>query len=318
MKVKLRTVQEKPVTSHPDYVKVVEHFKVRSATTRAYQKHIESYPNVVVEALEETSIHHLNIKFKMMFIQVYIDGSPYKFLLDTGAQMSCLSYKLKDHILGQGIIEVGDASGVKENMTLGYTKEIDCLGLKIKNLPVLLLNEGQLSLNVLNRTVFSLDGIIGYDVLKHMDFELDYKNQLFVRQSHKMTEQNLIDTDFPVVMVNTHDHLLYFGVDTGAKKSWISKELIEKLNLKVIKEKKKKVYGAHGRHEECVSVVSHLNLQLGQEEISFKGIETGFTCLVDDICLHGVLGLDVLKKHKLQVSHSYLSMDLVKPPHKFS
>jgi len=240
-----------------------------------------------------------------MCITAQLEDRQYQFLLDTGAQVSCISKKLIDNRSTQSI-QVGGAAGHQSEMAIICMKALETLGVKINNLPMLVLREDQLAIRLLGKTLMSIDGIIGWDILKHMDFEVNLENRLLVTRPQKVDSvYNMPKSDFPIVILEDESNqLLRFGIDLGAKKSWISKSLINKCNLSKKSNKAKLIYGVNGFVKQETTIVKKVVLWLVDHEIVIKDISTGFTGLINDVELDGVLGIDICKEKVIYFHNS--------------
>lgn len=326
-KSKIKEINERDIKQHPDYLKAIAWVKhaneSKSDNTHKVDLAQQSFPSVVFNKPLEDKVFHLEKHWMgFMFLSVEINGLPYKFLLDTGAQISCISETISDNegiVKSVETVEVGDAGGYKSDMSMCYTKSMSVCNFSVENLPMLILGGHQLTLKVLGKTLYKVDGIIGWDVLSKIDFEIDYAKQMIVvRKSELLTLNNFIKSDFPTVLVEDENgQILKFGLDLGARKSWINDKLIEKNQLRVIKEKNKTAYGVNGMMSQASKTVAKFDILLKNSQIKFKHISTGFTGFLNDFELDGVLGMDVIKTRKVTISNSKGVLKLNKPQNRF-
>lgn len=308
--------QDKFLTEYDRYHRVVDEVLKANqnldAKTQKFMDTISEFPQFKVENKDEKS----NIKIEkgilgLTTIEIFISNRKMRFLLDTGAQVSCLSYP--SSITVESIrkankkVEVGSANNNISEMEVALIDEVKIGKTKFFNLPVLILEENQLSFSLFGYKIFQFDGILGWDILSHLDFEIDYKNLEFriVQSEEEDQIENLITSDFPTVLViDEKDEIRTFGLDTGARKSWINDKLVEEAGLKILKEKKRKTVGIHGKEMNVVKVIQEYKTSLKDSLITLEKIETGFTGFLNGYELDGVFGSDILKDNIIRVINS--------------
>lgn len=308
--------QDKFLTDYDRYHRVVDEVLKANqnldARSQKFMDTISEFPQFKVENKDEKS----NIKIEkgilgLTIIEIFISNRKMRFLLDTGAQVSCLSYT--SSITVENIrkankkVEVGSANNNISEMEVALIDEVKIGKTKFFNLPVLILEENQLSFSLFGYKFFQFDGILGWDILSHLDFEIDYKNLEFriVQSEEEDQIENLITSDFPTVLViDEKDEIRTFGLDTGARKSWINDKLVEEAGLKILKEKKRKTVGIHGKEMNVVKVIQEYKTSLKDSLITLAKIETGFTGFLNGYELDGVFGSDILKDNIIRVINS--------------
>lgn len=317
--LKIKKIPFNDVKKHPAYHEAIQQIKRAneelSDNSKAFKAIMDDQPEMLVTRPLDDKVFHLNKHWLgMLFLDVRIGQESYRFLMDTGAQVSCIGQHLKQHPHIKEInarIPVGDAGGYKSDMALCSIEQLSFCDVTVSKPLVLVLNPDQLRLALFGMTVFQLDGILGWDILKHLDFEVDLNRNLFFLTNKENNLFNFPPSDFPLVLLtDEQDRLLKFGLDIGARKSWVSEHLIETCQLKVIGQKTKTMYGVNGKITSPTKIISSIQLKLGGHALHFKHIHTGFTGLLNDFELDGVLGIDVLKKHKLIVYNHQGVMEL--------
>ncbi|MCH4886416.1 hypothetical protein EZV73_02495 [Acidaminobacter sp. JC074] len=229
-----------------------------------------------------------------IMLDVRINSKPFKFLVDTGAQVSCIHEK---HLSDEGMVasskhlDIGDAFGTLNDMKLAYAKSASILNMKIENLPLLVIKNHPL--------LIGADGIIGWDILSLLDFELDLVNKEIKMIEKEKDIVNFPKSKFPLLLVyDLSKQVRVFGIDTGAKKSWIHERLIESNKLSLASSKNVRSRGINGMVKRRVLLVKDYQVIIDNHMVTFENIATGFTALLGDYELDGVLGRDILLSSK--------------------
>ncbi|MBN2795695.1 MAG: clan AA aspartic protease [Clostridia bacterium] len=310
--VKIKEKEWSDVKSHHDFLKNYNQVILENENQNDVSKHImalmASYPKLEVVKKENAYVIALEqTKIGLLTLQVDMKGKTYKFLIDTGAEMSCITQELVDdlHIMIlSDQIPVGDAAGYKKIMKLCLLDMLDLQGTQFKNIPMLVLQD-ELKIKMFGINVLNVDGVLGWDLLSYLDFEIDLNRQLMLITKGKTSHRNMVKSEFPIVFViDENQRLLKFGLDLGSKKSWMSKNYCASRAWHFKREKTKYIRGIHGPVKATQNIVGPFHLKLGKHDIRYRRISTGFTAFVNDLTLDGVFGLDILKHHKLVVYNS--------------
>jgi len=175
-------------------------------------------------------------------ITVTINGKPYDFWLDTGASMTLLSADVA--------VDAGVKLAARDTLALGVVAgHIEARAVYIDSLKV-----GPVVVRGLGAAIVSpealrfderlengparplarpISGMIGTDVLRHLDIVLDAGAEtITIRRPRRATStpRNLFWIGYPVVRLVTRDgRPLLFGLDTGAEATYVTATLLEKL-----------------------------------------------------------------------------------------
>jgi clan AA aspartic protease (TIGR02281 family) len=294
--------------------KILEANQNLDIASQKYYGDIQKYPRPSLDY----SILNSIIKLKknilgMLLINVKVKNKKMKFLIDTGAEVTILtdealssvgiSYDVNDKI------NVGSSNNQKSEINLALLDRIEIGGVNFLNLPVLVISEKKVSFSVFNIKLFKLDGILGWDVLKQLDFEIDYnKSKLRIIEFNTWeseSESNLIKSSFPTILVSDeNENIKIFGLDTGSRKSWLNDNLVGTIGIKVVKQKKHKIIGAHGKDEETVNIIKEYKIKLSDKQLIFNNISTGFTGFLNNFEFDGVLGTEVFKNNIIKIINS--------------
>lgn len=280
--------------------------------SQKFQNIIEKYPKSKLEKKDKDQVVKLKKHiFNMITCDLEINNNIMTVMIDTGAEVSVLTDRalksINVKLNPEERVGVGSSNGTKNEMLVALVSKISIGDTDIINLPVLSINEKQLSFSILGYKLFKVDGILGWDVLSQLDFEIDYKKLelKIVQNKGKNSIPNLVKSSFPVMLLTDKcGEIRTFGLDTGARKSWINEKLIKNAELIIRKNKKQKISGVHGKEIGMVSIVKKYEVMLKDTSISFENINTGYTKFLNNYEFDGVLGADVLKDSIIKVINS--------------
>lgn len=180
----------------------------------------------------------------LILVPVFADESgPHEFLLDSGATRSMLSQELASR-LGIEQQSLDDAVGAGGSRQLGFVT--------IKSLRVGPAAQDGLTLGIAQDLAaigdalnVRVDGLIGFDFIKNFRMTIDYQQQIIVFYSNVQNGGNHPPCDAvgfeltpkePLMLVATYVNNrgpFQFVVDTGAGKSVIAQDLIERIGIAI-------------------------------------------------------------------------------------
>lgn len=248
--------------------------------------------------------------FSLFLVPVVIGQNTYQFIVDTGAQISGVSSRLKELInqseKGKSIM-IRSAAGNKKEMPSIIVERMFLGTVEIEKQPAVILDEKDFTFRFMKKEFVSFDGIIGWDILSHLDFELDAIHHIFsvLESKECFTYCNLISTGFPMVIVYDENRVpALFGIDIGAKLSWVSESYATKKQMKMISEKRGINIGVHGLEKMKVKIMKQCIVRFSESCISLENIRTGQTQVFDDYSLDGIFGNEIFKGRKIQFLNS--------------
>lgn len=166
---------------------------------------------------------------------------PYNFLLDTGAEISVLDSAIVQDLGLNRILDLEshDFAGNSKKVTLYQLKSLTVGSVAIYNVPIL-----SVDMKFLQTTYgIPIDGLLGYDFLKHFVVNLDYKNHqvIFSRKSYlpipsdvlmATMHKNYFAVTLPIAIDNMSMDVL---LDTGAMGEAFAapNDLLEKCKVKI-------------------------------------------------------------------------------------
>ncbi len=252
--------------------------------------------------------HHL---MKVYSIEVIVNGYKKRFLLDTGAQISALFDDVNIEVVDlKESIEIGSISGQLKAQSLCQVNKLDIQALSLYNVKMVRLP--RTNFKMMNINLLKVDGIIGWDILRHFDFTLSNKYLTFIKPKTIKHKHNLVNTSFPSIMVSdASGNLKVLGFDSGAYKSWLSEAEINKMDLKLDQEANAYTIGIHGLEKIPVKIIKEAKFYGINNTFTFKNIHTGITNIFKNVEYSGILANEVLKTHKLVFlnSQNYFGME---------
>lgn len=256
-------------------------------------------------------------------IEVEVNGKQKKFILDTGAGMSVVSDKLAQECQILPLVnqkaEAGTSTSKKVGIQPAVIKDLKLGDLAIQNHPVIIIEQKDLQFKLLGLfTVMKIEGIIGWNAIQNLFLEIDYQNKVTTIQKavkYEVPNRNFfLLGGYPVVRLKSEDGiLLNFGLDTGARESWITENLLKKINYKTANRNTKKVGSAGGWEKIESKVLPELNLFLSEYQLTFKKIGTRPARLDEFVVLDGVLGGDIFENGKIRINYRNGIFDFVVP-----
>jgi len=238
-------------------------------------------------------------------IPVRIGGKVYNFWLDTGSSLSMLASDVARDLnispLVPDTLEIVTSTGrVKANPALIPQLEIGQL--VVRNAPAMVVEESMMEMSepraIELSTHVKIDGIIGFDIIRQMDLEVDYgENVLRLRDpsnSRPEGDRNLFWVGLPVIRLTSTDGIpLHFGLDTGAQLTFVTETLLDKLQLQAARIESRRVGGLGGEISLRAPVLPDLRVMVRRYPILFKGAVVRAPVYQVLASLDGVLGGDV-------------------------
>lgn len=238
-------------------------------------------------------------------IPVRIGGKVYNFWLDTGSSLSMLASDVARDLnispLVPDTLEIVTSTGrVKANPALIPQLEIGQL--VVRNAPAMVVEESMMEMSepraIEMSTHVKIDGIIGFDIIRQMDLEVDYsENVLRLRDpsnSRPEGDRNLFWVGLPVIRLMSTDGIpLHFGLDTGAQLTFVTETLLDKLQMQAARIESRRVGGLGGEISLRAPVLPDLRVMVRRYPILFKGAVVRAPVYQVLASLDGVLGGDV-------------------------
>jgi predicted aspartyl protease len=238
-------------------------------------------------------------------VAVRIGGKEYNFWLDTGSSMTMLASDVARDLnivpLVPDTLEIVTSTGrVKAHPALLPLLQIGTL--VIRNAPTMIVDESLMQMREPKLVELSLkvkiDGIIGFDIIRQLDIEVDYgETSLRVRNpatSRRESERNMFWVGLPIVRLTSGDGVpLHFGLDTGAQQTFVTETMLDKLQLQAARVESRRVGGLGGEISLRAPVLPDVRLFVRGFPILFRSAVVRAPVYQVLASLDGVLGGDV-------------------------
>ncbi|HEV7593675.1 MAG TPA: retroviral-like aspartic protease family protein [Gemmatimonadaceae bacterium] len=238
-------------------------------------------------------------------IQVRIGGKSYNFWLDTGSSMTMLASDVAQDLnilpIVPDTLEIVTSTGrVAANPSL--IPEMQIGQVVVRNAPTMIVTESMMRITearpVDQATRMKLDGIIGFDIIRQLDIEVDYgEGTMRLRNpatSRHLADRNMFWVGLPVVRLTSTDGIpLHFGLDTGAQLTFVTETLLDKLQLEAARTESRRVGGLGGEISLRAPILPDLRVLVRGFPILFKGAVVRAPVYQVLASLDGVLGGDI-------------------------
>lgn len=238
-------------------------------------------------------------------VPVRIGDKVYNFWLDTGSSLTMLASDIARDLsitpLEPDTLEIVTSTGrVQANPAL--ITELEIGQLVVRNAPTMIVDESMMQMREPKQLERSqhvkIDGIIGFDIIRQMDLEVDYgENTMRLRdpsRSRPDGDRNMFWVGLPVIRLTSTDGVpLHFGLDTGAQLTFVTETLLEKLQLEAARIESRRVGGLGGEVSLRAPVLPDLKVLVRGFPILFRGAVVRAPVYQVLASLDGVLGGDV-------------------------
>ena len=248
--------------------------------------------------------------FGLLTIPVYVNHVRCTFIIDTGAQISGIKEaKGKELGLKQTgrSLAIGSVGGKEKEMTGVYANSFQLGAMEYRNYPMIALKEKDFSLRFGSIDLFQFDGILGWDILSTIDFEMDDIAKQFkvLKNRFRLDHPNMIMGSFPCLIMKTPQGKVgIYGFDSGSKNSWIGEGAIQTFDYHVKEEGTTLGFGVHGMEKLEMKILSEVDLYLYKAHIHLEDTGTGRVALFQNFVFDGVLGNEIFKGRRMRFVNS--------------
>jgi predicted aspartyl protease len=207
-------------------------------------------------------------------ITVKIGKKDYSFWLDTGSSMTMLASDVARDLnvvpLLPDTLEMITSTG-RVNAHPALLPQFQIGHVLVRNAPTMIVDESLMQMREPKpaelASKFKIDGIIGFDVIRHLDLEVDYGNRILRLRnpaiSRRESDRNIFWVGLPVVRLTSDDGVpLHFGLDTGAGQTFVTETLVDRLELQVGRIESRKVGGLGGEISLRAPVLPYVRLNV--------------------------------------------------------
>jgi predicted aspartyl protease len=238
-------------------------------------------------------------------VPVRIRGKVYNFWLDTGSSLTMLASDVANDLnitpLEQDTLEIVTSTG-RVKASPAMIPELEIGQLVVQNAPTMIVEESMMRMTeprpIERSTHVKIDGIIGFDIIRQMDLEVDYgENSMRLRNpanSKPDADRNMFWVGLPVIRLMSTDGVpLHFGLDTGAQLTFVTETLLDKLQLEAARIESRRVGGLGGEVSLRAPVLPDLKVLVRGFPILFRGAVVRAPVYQVLASLDGVLGGDI-------------------------
>lgn len=258
---------------------------------------------------QEADTIKIEIQKGLPILPITIKGKVYRFLIDTGCDITCLresvamelNLKLLN-IHSNGVINsIGDyfnvASSAMDSLKVGKTTAY--------NHPIIVTGDNNLTFELMNHTFIEFYGIIGWNFLKNLDFILDYKKEVLIIRKpiyRPEAENNMFWMSTPILKLYSSDGIeMNFAFDTGDQSSNFFELLLKKIRPENIETDLRLAYGVGSSKIVEIKRLRTLELFLPHYKIEFYNYESGVELEGLVVYLDGRLGSDLMEYSKIRI-----------------
>lgn len=249
-------------------------------------------------------------------IPVKIAGKEYNFWLDTGSSMTMLASDVAQDLniapLAPDTLEIVTSTG-RVTAYPSLIPEMQIGQVMVRNAPAMIVTESMMRISeprpVDQSTRMKLDGIIGFDIIRQLDIEVDYRESTMRLRnpstSRRFSDRNMFWVGLPVVRLTSTDGVpLHFGLDTGAQLTFVTETLLDKLQLQAARIESRRVGGLGGEISLRAPVLPDLRVLVRGFPILFKGAVVRAPVYQVLASLDGVLGGDIWNSGVVRIDMS--------------
>jgi aspartyl protease len=238
-------------------------------------------------------------------VPVRIGDNDYNFWLDTGSSLTMLSSDVASELkvvpLVPDTLEIVTSTGrVKAHPAL--VRQLQIGQLVVQNAPAMIVDETLMQMSELRpmerKPPVKIDGIIGFDIIRELDIEVDYgESTMRIRNpamSRPETDRNLFWVGLPIVKLVSGDGIpLHFGLDTGAQQTFVTETLLIRLSMEAARMESRRIGGLGGEVSLRAPVLPDLRVWVRGFPLMFRGAVVRAPVYQVLASLDGVLGGDV-------------------------
>ena len=241
-------------------------------------------------------------------VTIRINGRPHDFWLDTGASMTLLSTDVAiaagAKLASSDTLALGVVGGHIEARAI-YIDSMSIGPIVVRGLGAALVSPEALKFDQREvngvKTTLPIDGMIGTDVLRHLDVVMDARAGMITLRKprrHPNVARNLFWVGYPVVRLVTREgRSVIFGLDTGAEGTYVTKTLLEKLPRTPVAARRMSIIGlgpdARKKQKMSSWVARYIPLSDGNYAISLRNVPIMPAQRWTFVDFDGVIGSDI-------------------------
>ena len=264
---------------------------------------IAGYPPQTIERgkAERVKTHHSEIG--TVDATLTVNGVAESWILDTGANLSCVTQSLAKR-LGVKVSEAagqtkGGSNGLENPVHVALLPELDFAGAKIRNVVVMVFNDANLNIPLGEGKSYQIQGILGFPVLQALKAITFSKDGYFEAGGAPEAGYSRMFMDKLTLLVEgqVEAKKLLFSFDTGASDSEFTKRYFDAFpgQFQGLKTKTMGTGGAGGMKERTVYELPTAQIEIGGQNVELSKVMTLTTLVgtgLDEF--YGNLGQDLI------------------------
>lgn len=235
---------------------------------------------------------------KLVTVKIDILGKTFRFLIDTGSERSFLVPN--NHLVNfqKDLKQKVNVKGIGPDKIIEYfycIPQIEIDGQIIRETDFLMKDRS------LMFYFLGIDGIIGWDILKRINFLINFKDKLFIVSEIKLENLHpsvpIVPDKQLVVQLSYHNRNIKALIDSGANTSVISKEILS--SLEFIKLRRNIVFGINGIFISKIPELSNIEINFGNKNIIVSNVNIktlSYSWLLK-------LGTDIFRNYKVYINN---------------
>ncbi|HEX2091587.1 MAG TPA: retropepsin-like aspartic protease [Longimicrobiaceae bacterium] len=240
-------------------------------------------------------------------VHVRVNGIPRQFWIDTGSTVTLVASDVAAEagveLLARDTLHLITAVGVT-GARPATIRRLEIGGLVVEGQPVAIISARDLTLARGEAPgeggVVKIDGVIGMDVIRRLNVEIDFLrrrvhlSRSLPSQRARGGERNLLWLGSPIVRVEHFDgrRPLYFGLDTGANRTYATEGLLRKLPKRYLPKQRQIVAGFGGDTTLTVPTLPDLALLIAERRFFLQEVPVHGHRRLTFLPLDGVIGND--------------------------
>lgn len=246
-------------------------------------------------------------------VRVKVNGIERNFWLDTGALMSCVSEKTAQvcglEVEKDSQVDVESSTDGKVSVDCGFAEKLTLGNCEVSQLPLLVLPNEALTIEMPgSHDNIIINGLIGWDIIKHLDVTLNYKaGEILINkpQVDETLEKNIIMDGYLIVKGNdSHGSPLYLGSDTGANKTAFGEGFMHKFKHVELERETNRVGGITGFIEKENDLMKSFDFKINGKKFSLERVHKSLNQACTFFTLDGIIGSDICQDGCLRIDYT--------------
>ena len=246
-------------------------------------------------------------------VEVTVNGKKYNFWIDTGAGFSVVSSQVAKEVgikpIGAEDVEIGTSTKRTVSSQTAVIDSLEIGDLRVNRHPCIILAKKDLTFRILGIRILKIDGIIGWPLIKELDFEIDLPGKELTIRKPVLGDKMAWSGDLgwywqPILRMRTPSGCpLLFHLDTGAASTFFRPKAYDKLGKEPEKGGPLILGGAGGKEVVRYDKLDTVNFVMGEHLVQMDYAEGIPNTSKEKLLFEwdGVLGQDVLKYGSLRL-----------------